>query len=108
VRAAPVLASTLLLYVVVFTIAFLQWTGRWRSWTRTAPTLYFGRSPLPYVILLVNVPLMLGGFALAGYLRSDLATYAVAVLSFSVIGCALYILFRQPDWSLPPWLRRRK
>jgi hypothetical protein len=101
-----------LLGLTVLTVAVLQWTGRWRSWAsgRNAPgyalvNSLFGPSPLPPVILILNIPLMLAGFAISAGLRSDLGTYLTAAFALGTIGLATYIYVRQPIWSIPPWLR---
>jgi hypothetical protein len=68
-------------------------------------TAVFGLSPLPPVILFLNIPVMLTGFAISAWLRSDVSTYLTAVVSASTIGVAIYVYLRQPRWSIPPWLR---
>ncbi len=81
-------------------MSFLMWTGRWR------PVL----TPSP-----LFVPALLGGaLAMVGliYLSSVLHLRVLidVGIAFGLAGLviAIWIVFAQPQWALPKWMREHK
>ena len=105
------IATALLLLVFLAVISWLQWSGRWRGWyTPSDPGqavvfAIIGKSPLLPLSLLGGLVLMVLLIIASGLLHMHALIDVGIVLGISGIMLGGIIAFRQPAWSIPPWIR---